>query len=69
MQVLGGLFTALIVAGDPVAARRARLDRPSSSGIEHPWLNSPIGVGIVTARTDSMVAFVNTHEQIEESDR
>ncbi len=44
VQILGGLFTALVVAG--TLWLLGALDwSVELVGIEHPWLNSPIGVG------------------------
>ena len=44
VQILGGLFTALIVAA--TLWLLGALDWTGELvGVEHPWLNSPIGVG------------------------
>ncbi len=56
VQVLGGIFTALIVAPHAVAARRARLD--GGTGRHRPGVvEQPDRHRDLSGRTDSMVAF------------
>ena len=56
MQALGAAFTAAVVVG--TLWLFGALGWAAGAGrTRAPWLKSPIGLGVLSARPDSMVAF------------